>query len=729
MKKQTTTWRKTVLASALTLALLPMAGQARVIPNVISAESNTPSNYYIKLKANNAVDINFNLDLRQRFGGVPGSTPGVFDQVGDSCNEFWDNGIDKIEVITEITNVKSCPAGGCQLSLTNPKGTVIGKVPDGNGGFTTQIPNGYVGNVHFDVTQLLADTGPGSLNPALTVKLVTDMGGPAAITLKLRDEITNQVTSKIVVDNTPLADTEEELGLDNKKVTVQIDADGLGNAPSSAQINISTIQVKNSDPSTPNFLLISGVPGSKYMYRNMIPELAKVGSVYAYDRPGLGESDKITDTNTYNYSLQSEAKLIDRLVKKLGIDKNLIIIANENGTLGAEIYVRENYKKNDPSNFIKGLVLTEPWVDACKPENTVSWDSDFTDPKNGPRFYFKTVDSPSGPQLDYSNGGKPTILENPQGQGYCTRGFTTDFFGDQFGGVYGYDAFLRAKANLPDPNDPVAVRGLAHQFSILSTWSGSFHNSPYKDFHPEGSHVGCVIFTGAFGVYLNVPFLNGGSNFGGLTLLTQNNNDNNTVLKNTLKDIILNPAQQALGISRLPDTFPGVGGRPPSVVGASCDPTDPSFNPFNCFPFDNELVTYSCFVNGDRTQPTVNPLSAYPRTIPFAANPDLGCENNVIGFGCPVPDSNAELALNNQASMAAGDPSGVLYGLPRLMLLGDTPAGGGTFIWHPSQVDYARNTLNWDARCVGRGGHILPDDAPLNMVKRILQWGHEKNLF
>ncbi len=127
--------QRTLLASAVTLALMSGAAQARVIPDHFNAISNSANTNTVTLQTDEKVTVNFNLDTTLQFTGV-------FDQPGESCNEFWDNGVNKIQVVAQVANA-NCVGAGCKLLLVTNMGVVKGQVPDSSGGYSYTIPNGY----------------------------------------------------------------------------------------------------------------------------------------------------------------------------------------------------------------------------------------------------------------------------------------------------------------------------------------------------------------------------------------------------------------------------------------------------------------------------------------------------------------------------------------------------------------------------------------------------------
>src|SRR5229473_3526177 len=70
----------------------------------------------------------------------------------------------------------------------------------------------------------------------------------------------------------------------------------------------------------PAILLLHGFPTSSNMFRNLIPRLAGSFRVIAPDYPGFGQSS-MPDHNTYSYSFENFAGIVDQLAEKLGVSK------------------------------------------------------------------------------------------------------------------------------------------------------------------------------------------------------------------------------------------------------------------------------------------------------------------------------------------------------------------------------------------------------------------------
>lgn len=82
-------------------------------------------------------------------------------------------------------------------------------------------------------------------------------------------------------------------------------------------------------------LLLHGEPTWSYLYRHMIPPLARVGRVIAPDLIGFGRSDKPKATNAYSY--KSHARWLRRFVEALDLKSCTLVCQDWGGSLGLRI--------------------------------------------------------------------------------------------------------------------------------------------------------------------------------------------------------------------------------------------------------------------------------------------------------------------------------------------------------------------------------------------------------
>lgn len=100
------------------------------------------------------------------------------------------------------------------------------------------------------------------------------------------------------------------------------------------------------------FLFVHGNPTSSYIWRNIIPELSKVGRCIAVDLIGMGKSDKIE-----KYSFKEHYKYFAEFIENLGL-KNIILVLHDWGSGLGFHYYKENREN------VKGIVFMEAIIKA-----------------------------------------------------------------------------------------------------------------------------------------------------------------------------------------------------------------------------------------------------------------------------------------------------------------------------------------------------------------------------
>ena len=89
------------------------------------------------------------------------------------------------------------------------------------------------------------------------------------------------------------------------------------------------------ESSNPTLLLIHGYTASVYVWKTSAPELADNGfHVVAVDLPGFGYSDK---PSSFDYSITSQARVISRLMNRLGIGRATVIGSSYGGAVAATL--------------------------------------------------------------------------------------------------------------------------------------------------------------------------------------------------------------------------------------------------------------------------------------------------------------------------------------------------------------------------------------------------------
>ena len=86
-------------------------------------------------------------------------------------------------------------------------------------------------------------------------------------------------------------------------------------------------------------LLLHGEPSWAFIYRNMIPPLARVGRVVAPDYFGFGRSDKPTRVEDYSYDFHYRS--IERLAGELELRDATVVVQDWGGPIGFRLAVEQ----------------------------------------------------------------------------------------------------------------------------------------------------------------------------------------------------------------------------------------------------------------------------------------------------------------------------------------------------------------------------------------------------
>lgn len=101
-------------------------------------------------------------------------------------------------------------------------------------------------------------------------------------------------------------------------------------------------------------LCLHGVPTSSFLYRNIVPELAKRGyRGVAIDFPGLGLSDRPED---FEYSFRALAKFTANAAVKLGLEKYHLVIHDVGGPVGFALAALNQ-------ESILSITILNTWID------------------------------------------------------------------------------------------------------------------------------------------------------------------------------------------------------------------------------------------------------------------------------------------------------------------------------------------------------------------------------
>jgi haloalkane dehalogenase len=119
-------------------------------------------------------------------------------------------------------------------------------------------------------------------------------------------------------------------------------------------------------------VFLHGNPTSIFLWRNIIPQLEGRGRLIAIDMIGMGDSDKLDDTNDSSYSLAENTKFTAKLLDELGVNQNVTLVLHDWGSGVGFNWANQNQEKVKAIAFMEAIVTTFP-----------SWD-EFNSDLHGP---------------------------------------------------------------------------------------------------------------------------------------------------------------------------------------------------------------------------------------------------------------------------------------------------------------------------------------------------------
>ncbi len=139
------------------------------------------------------------------------------------------------------------------------------------------------------------------------------------------------------------------------------------------------------NPENPTILLLHGFPTSSHMFRNLIPALADEFHLVAPDYPGYGFS-AMPKVDEFEYSFDNVAKIVDKLIDALGLDKYSIYLMDYGAPVGFRVATHRPEKVEaliiqNGNAYVEGInnIFWEPIQEYWKDRDAVNkgLDNDF----------------------------------------------------------------------------------------------------------------------------------------------------------------------------------------------------------------------------------------------------------------------------------------------------------------------------------------------------------------
>ncbi len=114
-----------------------------------------------------------------------------------------------------------------------------------------------------------------------------------------------------------------------------------------------------------------GNPTSSYLWRNVMPACRGLGRLIACDMIGMGESEKLPDFWPRPLHLRRAAQLSFALWKKLGVDKDVVFVLHDWGSLLGFDWTRQHAERVQGIAYMEALVQPITWEDFPENERSI----------------------------------------------------------------------------------------------------------------------------------------------------------------------------------------------------------------------------------------------------------------------------------------------------------------------------------------------------------------------
>ncbi|MEL6104020.1 MAG: alpha/beta fold hydrolase, partial [Pseudomonadota bacterium] len=79
-------------------------------------------------------------------------------------------------------------------------------------------------------------------------------------------------------------------------------------------------------------VFLHGNPTSSYLWREVMPELARLGRCIAPDLIGMGDSEKLPDPGPDTYTFERHSQFLARFLDAAGVTKDAVLVIHDWGS-------------------------------------------------------------------------------------------------------------------------------------------------------------------------------------------------------------------------------------------------------------------------------------------------------------------------------------------------------------------------------------------------------------
>ena len=122
---------------------------------------------------------------------------------------------------------------------------------------------------------------------------------------------------------------------------------------------IAYVEMGEGDP----IIFQHGNPTSSYLWRNILPQLQRLGRCIAMDLIGMGDSEKLEDEGNMTYSYNTHKKYFDGFLDAIGVESNATLVIHDWGSALGFDWANDYPEKVKAICYMEGIVRSMEWED------------------------------------------------------------------------------------------------------------------------------------------------------------------------------------------------------------------------------------------------------------------------------------------------------------------------------------------------------------------------------
>src|SRR6201985_1368616 len=121
--------------------------------------------------------------------------------------------------------------------------------------------------------------------------------------------------------------------------------------------NMAYVEVGSGDP----IVLLHGNPTSSYLWRNVLPHLQPLGRCIAPDLIGMGDSDKLPDSDRGSYRFVEHRRYLDALLEDLDVRRRVTLVIHDWGSALGFDWANRHRERVRGIAYMEAIVGPQHW--------------------------------------------------------------------------------------------------------------------------------------------------------------------------------------------------------------------------------------------------------------------------------------------------------------------------------------------------------------------------------